>query len=338
MDPVTPVNVVELTRAMVDVDSTTGREGAVGRWLATYLRSRGYTVQEQPVDGDRVNVLATLDQPRVVFSTHLDCVPPFFPSRVDGDRVFGRGSCDAKGILAAQVGAAVRLKESGVRDVGMLFVVGEERGSDGAIAANQLPEANGCRYLINGEPTDSRLGIATRGVLRLRLKASGRAAHTSHPELGESAIEKLVDALVHMRTITLPGDEVLGVTHYTVGLIDGGIAPNVVPPDASAEIMFRSVGPAGDIRTAVQSLERLVSIEEVLEVPPVHLALVPGIEAAVFSYTTDIAFLSNWGQPLLYGPGSILVAHTAEEHVRAGDLEHAVTDYESLARQLLARP
>jgi acetylornithine deacetylase len=333
---VDPVNLVELTRAMVDIDSTTSREGAVGRWLADYLRAQGYTVQEQPVDQHRFNVFAKLDAPGVVFSTHFDCVPPFFPSRVEGDRLFGRGSCDAKGILAAQVGAAARLKASGVRDVGLLFVVGEERGSDGAIAANQLPEARGCRYLINGEPTDNRLGIATRGVLRLRLKASGRAAHTSHPELGESAIEKLIDAIVQLRTLRLPADETLGVTRYTVGLIDGGVAPNVVPPSASAEVMFRSVGPGDDIRAAILPLQRQVSIEEVLEVPPVRMVLVPGIEAAVFPYTTDIPFLTNWGQPLLYGPGSILVAHTAEEHITIGDLDRAVNDYEALARKLLA--
>jgi acetylornithine deacetylase len=271
-----------------------------------------------------------------VFSTHFDCVPPFFASRLEGDRLFGRGSCDAKGILAAQIVAASRLKADGVRDVGMLFVVGEERGSDGAIAANLLPQASGCRYLINGEPTDNRLGIATRGVLRLRLKASGRAAHTSHPELGESAIEKLVDAVVRLRTLTLPADETLGVTHYTVGLIDGGLAPNVVPPAATAEVVFRTVGDGDHIRAALQPIERLVTIEEVLEVPPVRMVVIPGIEAAVFPYTTDIPFLTAWGQPLLYGPGSILVAHTAEEHITTGELDRAVKDYESLARHLLS--
>lgn len=331
-----PLNVIELTRALVDVDSTTGREGAVGRWLADYLRSIGYTVVEQPVDGQRFNVLATLDAPRAVFSTHFDCVPPFFPSRLEGDRLFGRGSCDAKGILATQIVAASRLVASGIRDVGMLFVVGEERGSDGAVAANTLPQARGCRYLINGEPTDNRLGIATRGVLRLRLKASGRAAHTSHPELGESAIEKLIDALVRLRSIPLPADETLGITHYTVGLIEGGLAPNVVPPAASAEVLFRSIGSGDAIRTALQPLERLVTIDEVLEVPPIRMVVVPGIDAEVFPYTTDIPFLSAWGQPLLYGAGSVLVAHTAEEYVTVGDLDRAVDDYVTLARQLLA--
>jgi acetylornithine deacetylase len=330
------MSAIELTRAMVDIDSTTGREAAVGRWLANYLRSSGYTVHEQAVDGDRFNVLATLEPPRVVFSTHFDCVPPFFPSRLEGDRLFGRGSCDAKGILAAEMSAAARLKAAGIRDVGLLFVVGEERGSDGAIAANRLPQARGCRYLINGEPTDNRLGIATRGMLRLRLTSSGRAAHTSHPELGESAIEKLIDALVRLRTLTLPADDILGRTHYTVGLIDGGIAPNVVPPVASAEVMFRSVGGSDQIHAALQPLERLVTIEDVLEVPPIHMVVLPGIEAAIFPYTTDVPFLAAWGQPLLYGPGSVLVAHTADEFVTAGDLERAINDYESLARQLLA--
>jgi acetylornithine deacetylase len=329
------LDLVALTRALVDIDSTTGREAACGRWLADHLRSRGYQVLEQPVEDGRFNILATLDPPRVVFSTHFDCVPPFFPSRANGDRVFGRGSCDAKGILAAQVVAAERLQTAGIRNVGLLFVVGEERGSDGAIAANTLP--NRCEYLINGEPTDNRLGIATRGMWRAQLNAVGRAAHSSHPELGESAIEKLVDSLVALRQIELPSDGVLGTTHYTVGLIEGGIAPNVVPPSASAEVMFRSVGPRHDIRVALRALEPAVTIEHILEVPPIRMLVVPGFDSAVFPYTTDIPLLSGWGQPLLYGPGSVLLAHTADEHVTISELDRAAQDYEKLARLLLDR-
>jgi acetylornithine deacetylase len=329
------LDLVPLTRALVDIDSTTGREAACGRWLADHLRSRGYQVLEQPVDDARFNILATIDPPRVVFSTHFDCVPPFFPSRANGDRVFGRGSCDAKGILAAQVVAAERLQTAGIRNVGLLFVVGEERGSDGAVAANTLP--NRCEYLINGEPTDNRLGIATRGMWRAQLNAVGRAAHSSHPELGESAIEKLVDSLVALRQIELPSDGVLGTTHYTVGLIEGGIAPNVVPPSASAEVMFRSVGPRHDIRVALRALEPAVTIEHILEVPPIRMLVVPGFDSAVFPYTTDIPLLSGWGQPLLYGPGSVLLAHTADEHVTISELDRAAQDYEKLARLLLDR-
>jgi len=327
------VDVVSLTRALVDIDSTTGREGDAGRWLANYLRGRGFAVTEQRVDTSRFNVIATVKDPQIVLSTHFDCVPPFFPSRVDGDRLYGRGACDAKGILAAQVAAADRLLRQGETRVGLVFVVGEERGSDGAREANTF--AKGCRFLIDGEPTDNRLGLATRGVLRLRLRAAGRAAHSSFPELGESAIDKLIDALIQLRTIELPFDPVLGRTHYTIGLISGGVAPNVVSPHAEAEVMFRTVSDAGEVRRAVAPLERRVAIEHVIEVPPVRLKTIAGFDAEVFPYTTDIPFLSKWGEPLLFGPGSIHAAHTADECVSIAELHAAADHYVALARALL---
>jgi acetylornithine deacetylase len=335
---VDPVDLVALTRSLVDIDSTTGREGEAGRWLADYLRRRGYAVTEQPVDDTRFNVIATAGpdvSPVVVLSTHFDCVPPFFPSRVEDDRLFGRGSCDAKGIAASMIAAVDRLWREGETRVGLLFVVGEERGSDGAKLANET--ANGSRFLINGEPTDNRLGQATRGILRVKLRASGRAAHSSFPELGESAIDKLIDALIELRTIALPEDPVLGRTHYTVGLIDGGVAPNVVSPAAEAEVMFRTVSDASAVRTAIAPLERRVAIEHVLEVPPVRMATVTGYDAAVFPYTTDIPFLAGWGEPLLFGPGSIHVAHTAHEFVSIAELHAAVDHYMAIARELLRR-
>ena len=329
MDP------IALTRALVDLDSTTGREGEAGRWLADHLRELGFSVTIQPVDELRFNILATVGSPRVVYSTHFDCVPPFFPSRIDGDRLYGRGSCDAKGILAAQIAAADGFRREGETRVGLLFVVGEERGSDGAKIANAA--ADGCQFLIDGEPTESCLGLATRGMLRLKMQASGRAAHSSFPELGESAIDKLIDTLVELRSIELPADPILGRTHYTVGLISGGVAPNVVSPSAEAEVMFRTVSDGGEIRTAVRRLESRVRIEHVLEAPPVHLTTVPGYEGVVFPYTTDIPFLRAWGQPLLFGPGSIHVAHTADEFISISELLAAVEHYRTIARQLLAR-
>jgi acetylornithine deacetylase len=331
----TPVDVVALARALVDIDSTTGREGEAGRWLADYLRDRSYHVVEQRVDDTRFNILATVGRPEVVLSTHYDCVPPFAPSRVEGSRLYGRGTCDAKGILAAQVAASERMRAEGESRVGLLFVVGEERGSDGAMAANEMP--NECRYLIDGEPTDLRLGVATRGILRIRLRASGRAVHSSFPELGESAIDKLLDVLMTLREIALPEDPVLGRTHYTVGLIAGGVAPNVVSPAAEAEVMFRTVSAAAEVRRAIASIESRVRIEHVLEVPPIRMLTVPGFDSAVFPYTTDIPFLSGWGQPLLYGPGSIHMAHTADEWVDIDDLTAAVDGNVRLARGLLAR-
>jgi acetylornithine deacetylase len=292
-------------------------------------------VTEQPVDSQRFNVIATLGKPVVVLSTHFDCVPPFFSSRVENGRLYGRGACDAKGILAAQVAAVDHLRRTGELRVGLLFVVGEERGSDGARTANAA--ADGCRFLIDGEPTDNRLGLATRGMLRVRLRTSGRAAHSSFPELGESAIDKLIDALVELRTIELPPDPVLGRTHYTVGLIAGGVAPNVVSPSAEAEVMFRTVSDASEIRRAIARLESRVTIEHVLEVPPVRLTTVPNFDSAVFPYTTDIPFLNHWGQPLLYGPGSIHAAHTANEFIELSEQQAAVDGYVMIARELLAR-
>jgi acetylornithine deacetylase len=329
------VDPVALTRALVDIDSTTGLEAEAGHWLVDYLRGLGYSVTTQPVDDTRFNVLATLGPIHVVLTTHFDCVPPFFPSRIEGDRLYGRGSCDAKGILAAQVGAVEQLRRDGETRVGLLFVVGEERGSDGAKTANE--SANGCRFLIDGEPTESQLGLATRGMLRLKLKATGRAAHSSFPELGESAIDKLLDALVELRSVNLPSDALLGATHYTVGLISGGVAPNVVSPSAEAEVMFRTVSDGSEIRRVLRPLESKVSIEHLLEAPPVRMTTVPGYDAVVFPYATDIPFLSAWGQPVLFGPGSIHVAHTADEFISIPELQSAVSHYVTIARHLLGR-
>jgi len=332
MDPVDPI---DLTRRLVDIDSTTGREGAAGEWLADFLRGRGYEVTEQPVTAGRFNVLArTGHDPHIAFSTHFDCVPPFFPSRVERGLIFGRGACDAKGILAAQIAAAERLRACGESRFALLFLVGEERGSDGARVANAQAPQN-VSYLINGEPTDNRLGTATRGILRVRLRATGRAAHSSFPELGESAIDKLLDALMVVRGLELPTDPELGRTHYNVGLIDGGVAPNVVSPHAEAELMFRIVGDAAPIYEALHVVEGLVSIERILEIPTVHMHRVAGFETAVFPYTTDVPVLTRWGRPLLIGPGSILTAHTDHEHVLIDELRQAVNLYESLAMRLL---
>ena len=330
----TAVDIVALTRALVDIDSTTGRETEAGTFLAEYLRGLGFSVTTQPVDSSRFNVLATSGAPELVFSTHFDCVPPFFPSRIEGDRLYGRGSCDAKGILAAQVAAAHGLRRDGETRVGLLFVVGEERGSDGAKKANTA--ADGCRFLVNGEPTDSRLGLATRGMLRLKLRASGRAAHSSFPELGDSAIDKLLDALMVIRGVALPDDPLLGRTHYTVGLIEGGVAPNVVSPHASAELLFRTVGDGTRVRDALRVVEGLVGIEHVLDIPAVRMHTVSGFETAIFPYTTDVPQLTAWGTPILVGPGSIHVAHTEHEHISVDELHAAVGIYESLATRLLA--
>jgi acetylornithine deacetylase len=325
---------IRFARGLIDIDSTTGREQACGEWLASDLERRGYRVTRQPVADGRFNVFARLDDPLVVMSTHFDTVPPYFASDVHDEALWGRGSCDAKGILAAQVAAVERMRAQGERRVGMLFVVGEERGSDGAAKANTMPP--GSKFLINGEPTDNHLALATRGILRLRLTATGRAAHSAAPDEGVSAIDKLIDALVRMRTMAWPSDPDLGDTFYTTGLIEGGVAPNVISPSASAEVMFRISTSADAVLAAARALEPDVTIEEVLRVTPVRLHAVDGVPTKVFPFTTDVPLLDRWGTPLLYGPGSFLLAHTDREHLPIAELVLAIDRYQQLTRSCLA--
>ena len=328
------LSLLDLARALVDIDSTTGREAEACAYLAAYLRGRDFHVTEQPVSGGRTNVVALVDpRPTVVLSTHIDCVPPFFPSSVEHGLLYGRGACDAKGALAAQVTAAERLRESGEERVGLLFVVGEERGSDGAAAANGI--SPGPAFLVNGEPTESKLGLATRGAFRVKLKATGRAAHSSQPERGISAIDLLIDALVELRGLALPEDPQLGRTFYATGLISGGVAPNVISPSAEAELNFRTVGPGSEVLERLAPLRSRVALETVLEVPPVRMRTVPGFDTAAFAFTTDIPLLDRWGAPLLFGPGSVKDAHTDGDHVAIAELEAAASAYEAIARALL---
>ncbi len=325
------LDLVPLTRTLIDIDSTTGREIAVAEWLAGYLAGLGYRVTRQPVHGDRFNVFAAVNDPVVTLSSHCDCVPPFIPSRFDGTTIHGRGACDAKGILAAQIIAAERLRATGHTRVALLVVIGEEAGSAGALAANQVPTTS--RFLINGEPTDNRLATATRGCLRVRVRASGKAAHSSRPELGVSAIDRLLDALAALRTMEVPTDPVLGHTTSAVTLIQGGVAHNVIPAEAQADITFRTVGETSALRARLADLPD-VSVETIAEVPAAIMATVPGFQTATFAYTTDVPLLSAWGTPLLFGPGSIEVAHTDEERVSVEELERGVDGYITLAAAL----
>jgi len=315
-------------RELVDIDSTTGQEAAAGGWIADRLRRLGYHVTEQAVAPGRFNVFASIDAPDIVLSTHYDCVPPFFASSVVDGKLFGRGACDAKGILAAQLAAVERLRQRGERKVGLLFVVGEERGSDGAMVANAA--GPGAAFLVNGEPTGNKLATGTRGILRVRMHARGRAGHSSAPELFESAIEKLVDALLHLRRLPLPSNPEWGSTSYSVGLIEGGVAPNVVPAHASAEVMFRIVDDPAEVLAQLRSLAHLVEVEEILRVLPVRLHTVPGFDSRSFPFTTDIPLLDRWGIPLLLGPGSFLLAHTDNEHLEIAEFEAAIDTYTRL--------
>ena len=332
------MDVFALTRKLIDIDSTTGQEAAVAEALARELTQLGYHVERMAVEGDRCNLWATHpghSQPELVLSTHMDTVPPFVASSETADRIYGRGSCDAKGIMVAQIAAAEKLKGESLH-VGLLFLVGEERDSQGAQTANQQPR--GAKFLINGEPTENKLAVASKGTLRVELVARGKMAHSAYPELGESAIEKLLDALDNLRKLDLPHNPKAGPCTMNIGLIEGGRAPNVIPDHARAHLLFRLVGPTQQLRQQItHAIAGKADAEFKLEIPYMEFTTVPGIETMVAAFTTDIPALTNWGQPLLIGPGSIHVAHTEGEYIEKRQLLEAVDLYARIARELLGR-
>ncbi|HKO95821.1 MAG TPA: M20/M25/M40 family metallo-hydrolase [Pyrinomonadaceae bacterium] len=333
------MKVFELTRTLIDIPSVTGDEQAVGLFLASHLEDLGFSAGLQEVAEGRFNVVATTGAvPRVVLSTHMDTVPPHIVSSENDTRIFGRGACDAKGIIAAQIIAAERLRANGLDEIGLLFTVDEELGSAGARIANSHEIARACDYLINGEPTDNKLATATKGSLRLSLTAKGRSSHSAYPEQGESAIEKLLDVLEDIRRFEWPVDAELGETTCNIGVIDGGTRPNVIPADASAILQFRLVTNAEAVKAALGKLVAgRVEVEYLSENDPVHLLTVDSLAQCVVRFTTDIPYLWNWGQALLIGPGSILNAHTDHEFVEKEELTQAVDLYARLVQDLLLR-
>jgi acetylornithine deacetylase len=344
-----PIDPIQLTKQLVDIESSTYHEAPAGEFLAGYLAAQGYLVERQPVPqpdlartpnagkGPRFNVYASLPnvpQPDLVLSTHMDTVPPFLgPCREDADNLYGRGTCDAKGIIAAQIAAAEALRAANKR-IALLFVVGEERDSAGALIANETPR--GSRFLINGEPTDNRLALASKGCLRVELRAHGKMAHSAYPELGESAIDKLLAALHDIQALPLPVVEGIGDSTLNIGIIQGGYAPNVIADKAEAHILIRLVGPADEIKASiVQAAAGRCEVNFTLKLPYIHMRAIPGFDTMIAKFTTDIPSLTAWGEPFLLGPGSIHVAHTPDEKISKRELVECVGLYVKLATTLL---
>jgi len=344
MHELDPIDPIRFTQQLCEIESTTYFEGQVGDFLAAFLSGRGWEVDQTPVPqpeesagkGPRWNVYAgpAGQRPDLVFSTHMDTVPPYIPFREDAEFLYGRGVCDAKGIIATQVAAAEMLRADGLR-VGLLFVSGEERDSAGAKVANESPK--GSRFLINGEPTDNRLALASKGALRAVFKASGKMAHSAYPELGDSAVHKLVEVLGRLLQLELPVTEDVGPSTLNIGQVHGGHAPNVIADRSEAQVLVRLVGDSEPVRKAlVEAARDLAEVDFTLEIPFVRLKAVEGLPTMVAKFTTDIPQLSNWGEPLLLGPGSIHVAHTPHERVAKKELLEAVELYVRVAKQLLA--
>ena len=336
---------IDLAARLMELESTSGREGAVIDWVQGFLAGRDWCTTRIPVSTGRDDVLATMsdakeERPRVILSTHLDTVPPFIPPTLDGDVLRGRGACDAKGIAAAMIGAAERLRERGL-PVGLLFVVGEEVTHDGAHAANEFArhffsDPPDSRVLINGEPTESTLAVGTKGAMRVFVSVSGEAAHSAYPHLGRSATRELVQLLAELDEVDWPRDELLGDTTVNIGHLAGGVADNVMAPHAEARLMIRLVSPADEVWNVVERWAAgRATIERGPTVPPVRLGVFPGFRTSVAAFATDIPELSNWGRPHLFGPGSVHAAHRDDEHVRISELRDAVDAYERLAMAAL---
>jgi acetylornithine deacetylase len=330
------MNLFELTRKLISIPSISGDEKAVAEFIAEYLSAAGFDVELQDAAEARPNVYARRGDPEVVLSTHTDTVPPYVEFREDDAYIYGRGACDTKGIIAAMIKAAEALIGAKVTDFGLLFVVGEEAGSVGARVANSIP--NRCRYLINGEPTESKLALGSKGSLRAVLRAKGRAAHSAYPEMGESAIQKLLDVLDDLRRVELPQDETLGASTMNIGMIKGGVAANVVPPDAEAELLFRVVTSNDSLKRIIEGVAgSRVEVEYTFACDPVFMENLEGFETAVVAFTTDIPALTNWGKPLLFGPGSILDAHTAGERISKDEQRRSVDAYRQMVVDLKER-
>jgi acetylornithine deacetylase len=326
----------ELTRTLISIPSISGDEKAVAEFLAEYLRSAGFEVEFQEAVEGRPNVYARLGDPDVVLSSHTDTVPPYVEYREDDQFIYGRGACDTKGIIAAMIKASESLIEAEVNNFGLLFVVGEEAGSVGARVANSIP--NRSRYLINGEPTESKLALGSKGALRAIIRAKGRAAHSAYPEMGESAIVKLLDVLNDLRSATFPVDQTLGATTMNIGMISGGVAANVIPPEAEAELMLRVVTSNDSLKKLIEGVvDDRAEVEYTFGCDPVFTEKMEGFETTVVAFTTDIPALTNWGKPLLFGPGSILDAHTAGEKISKEELTSAITAYAKMVVNLKGR-
>jgi acetylornithine deacetylase len=329
------MHIFELTRRLMEIESITGNEAAAGYFLRDYLSGLKYDVSLQEAAPNRFNVIAFAGEPELVFSTHIDTVPPYLPVSEDEEYLYGRGACDAKGIVAAQINAAEKLRASGASRVGLLFVVGEERDSVGALAANKIPP--GSRFLIDGEPTDNHLAMGSKGSLRVEISARGKAAHSAYPQMGESAILKLLDLLEEIRAMALPHDPILGESTCNIGILEGGAKANIIPDSARAELMFRSVEP---IELLKERLETLVGGRAdrryLFEVPPFIMEAIEGFETTVVAFASDAPFLTQWGKPFLLGPGSILNAHTDHERISKQELLEGVELYLRLARTLLS--
>ena len=333
-----PIDPIALARQLIDVPSTTENQFAVAELLEHELTRLGFATRRQDVSATRFNLLALAGgRPRVVLNSHIDTVPPWFGSDEDDEHVYGRGACDTKGIIAAMIAAGERLRVRGVDEFAFLFVVGEETDSIGAKAANLAFADLGSEYVVVGEPTQSTFARASKGALTCVIRFEGVAGHSAYPELGDSAIHRMVAAIAEINAAEWGHDDVLGKTTVNVGVVRGGEKPNIIAANAECELIFRLVTTPEQVQERLELLlaEHGGRIIVSRGNPPQHMIVPAGQESAVVSFNTDVPWLSSLGKPLLFGPGSILDAHGVHERIAKRELLDAIGTYEEMLIALL---
>ncbi|KAI3335985.1 hypothetical protein F4824DRAFT_138416 [Ustulina deusta] len=340
--------VVHLLKSLMSIVSTSELEHGIGVFLEQHLQGLGYTVERIPIapGSTRHNVYAYLGssrQTRVLLTAHMDTVPPHIPLSIDGEIIRGRGSSDDLGPLAAQILAAEELRREGkIRaegDIGLLFVVGEENGGHGMIAANDMGlswEAG-----IFAEPTESKLAKGHKGQVAFEVIAQGVACHSGYPHLGKSATSALLAVLNELSATSWPESDLLGPSTFNIGTLEGGEKHNIVAPSAKALCEVRMVADLPGIKAKLREIVSRhadVELRFVFEYPEALLDWeIDGFDAAPVAFGTDVPRLRNefCGKRVLYGPGSILVAHGPDEYIRVPELIESISGYKRLVLHFL---
>ena len=311
---------------IMGVESTSGMENSVADHIKDNFAPPGAELEIQEISNGTRNLFYKWGNPRIIFCSHFDTVPPYIPPRIEGDTIYGRGSCDAKGQIAVLAEVCKKLHEKGETNFGLLMLAGEEVGSYGARRANEL--ITGCEYVIVGEPTENKLIKAQKGNMLAEVEFFGKAFHSGYPEHGDNAIQRMVDFVNALNALEFPVDPVLGETTYNIGNLSADNARNIVSDHVSMKIFFRTTFLTHEIliEKVLSIIDENTKIEFAYGDPPIEFHTIEGFETGVVSYGSDAPELTNLGKPLLYGPGSIFNAHTDNEHITIPEIEKAVED------------
>lgn len=316
-------------------NSTSGSENELAMYISDKYKPKNANSEIQVTDNGRLNIFFSYGEPKIIFCSHLDTVPPYFQPQKNGDIISGRGSCDAKGQIAYLFEAFKQLKSEGHTNIGMLMVSGEEDGSQGAIRANK--DLIDCNYIIIGEPTENKLIKASKGNLLVKVNFKGKSCHSGYPQNGDSAVEHMISFFNRLNSIDFPEDTVLGKTTYNIGKVESSNAHNVVSNSAECKIFFRTTFATNEIlKKKLNEIKyNNIEFEFIYGDEPLNFYTIDGFKTDVVSFGTDAPAFTNVKNKILYGPGSILDAHTDKEYVKIEGLHTAVEDVKLIYKKII---